>query len=219
MEVVEALDKMAAGFSMIGPDFRITYANQSLADMLGCSPEDLIGRHLLEGMDEPRSAEVLRAQLEARKLGKGEPYQLRDIPGRGRRVSLSVKPTALHGFSFWPYQHEPCLMGWKKGHKPAHDGDNSHRTTTVWNVDWGGKARVIGNEHPTQKPVELFAIPIRKHTRPGDICLESFAGSGSQLIAAEQLDRVCYAVEIEPAFCDVVIERWKDLTGEKAKRG
>jgi DNA modification methylase len=129
-----------------------------------------------------------------------------------------VKPVALHGYSFWPYQHEPCLMGWKKGHKPAHDGDNSHTISTVWMVDWQGKSRVVGNEHPTQKPVELFARPYRKHTRPGSVGFEPFSGSGSQLIAAEQLGRRCYAIELEPAFVDVAIERWKNLTGEKARR-
>jgi DNA modification methylase len=130
-----------------------------------------------------------------------------------------VKPTALHGFSFWPYQHEPCLlMGWKKGNKPAHDGDNSHTISTVWTVDWQGKARVVGNEHPTQKPVELFARPYRKHTRPGGLGLEPFSGSGSQLIAAEQLGRRCYAIEVEPAFVDVAVERWQKLTGNKARR-
>ena len=129
-----------------------------------------------------------------------------------------VKPTALHGYSFWPYQHEPCLMGWKKGHKPAHDGDNSHEISTVWMVDWQGKRRVVGNEHPTQKPVELFARPYRKHTRPGHVGFEPFSGSGSQLIAAEQLGRRCYAIEVEPAFVDVAVERWENLTGEKGAR-
>ena len=94
-----------------------------------------------------------------------------------------VKPSALHGYSFWPYRHEPCLMGWRKGFKPPHDGDNTHAFTTVWEVDWEGAARIVGNEHPTQKPVELFARPMRKHTLPGEVCYEPFAGSGSQVKA------------------------------------
>jgi DNA modification methylase len=129
-----------------------------------------------------------------------------------------TKPTALHGYSFWPFQHEPCLMGWKKGHKPHHDGDNSHTLTSVWAISWEGKNRIVGNEHPTQKPVELFARPFRKHTLPGDLGFEPFGGSGSQVSAAEQLDRRCYATEIEPRFCDVIVERWQKLTGKKARR-
>jgi DNA modification methylase len=127
------------------------------------------------------------------------------------------KPTFTHGYSYYPWQHEPCLMGWRRGHKPPHDGDNS-ANSSVWHVDWAGAARIVGNEHPTQKPVELFAIPIRKHTRPGDICYEAFSGSGSQLIAAEAEGRVCYALEIEPRFCDLAIRRWEELTGKTAER-
>jgi len=130
-----------------------------------------------------------------------------------------VKPVALHGFSFWPYRHEPCLMGWKQGHKPAHDGDNSHTITSVWECDWEGKGRIIGNNHPTQKPVELFARPMRKHTRPGDICYEPFAGSGSQFCGAEITRRLCYGLEISPAFVAVCLERLGDMGLDPRKVG
>ncbi|MDH5528253.1 MAG: site-specific DNA-methyltransferase [Nitrospirota bacterium] len=127
-----------------------------------------------------------------------------------------VKPTALHSYSFFPWRHEPCLMGWKQGNKPAHDGDNSHAVTSVWELDWEGNTRPVGNEHPTQKPLEVFAIPMRKHTQPGDICYEPFSGSGSQLIAGERLGRKVYAMEISPAFVDVAIKRWQEATGKDA---
>lgn len=117
-----------------------------------------------------------------------------------------VKPTAVFGRVFWHFRHEPCLMGWRKGSIPAHDGDQT--IDSVWEVDWEGKARIVGNEHPTQKPLELFARPIRKHTRPGDLCFEPFGGSGSQVIAAAKEGRRCYAIEIEPTFCDVIRRRW-----------
>ena len=68
-------------------------------------------------------------------------------------------------------------------------------------------------EHPTSKPVELFQIPMRQHTRPGDVCYEPFCGSGSQLIAAQQLGRRCYALEISPHYCDVIVRRWIHLVG------
>lgn len=129
-----------------------------------------------------------------------------------------VKPSALHGFSFFPWQHEPCFFGWKKGHKPSHDGDNSHSVTTVWRCDWEGSSRIVGNDHPTQKPIEIFGIPIRKHTTLGDICYEPFSGSGSQIIAAEKFGRRCRAIEIEPIFIDVCIERWQNFTGQRARR-
>jgi len=119
-----------------------------------------------------------------------------------------VKPCATFGRVFWHFRHEPCMMGWRKGSMPAHDGDQS--TDSIWEIDWEGKARVVGNLHPTEKPAEIFARPMRKHTMPGDVCFEPFSGSGSNLAAAEKEGRICYALELEPAFVAVALER---LTG------
>ena len=123
-----------------------------------------------------------------------------------------VKPTPVFGRVFWHFQHEPCLMGWKKGSIPPHDGDQS--VSSVWEVDWEGKQRIVGNEHPTQKPVELFARPMRKHTRPGDVCFEPFSGSGSQIAAGTLLNRKVYGIEVEPVFVDLGVIRWRNLTGK-----
>ena len=125
-----------------------------------------------------------------------------------------VKPTAVFGRVFWHFRHEPCMMGWIKGSIPPHDGE--HGLNSVWEVDWEGKARVVGNQHPTQKPVELFARPIRRHTRPGEVCYEPFSGSGTQIVACEQLGRTCCALEIQPVFVDVALRRWQNLTGREA---
>ncbi len=124
-----------------------------------------------------------------------------------------VKPTAVFGRVYWHFRHEPCLMGWRKGSKPEHDG--VHEFDSVWEVDYDGKARAAG-DHPTQKPVEIFERPMRKHTRPGDLCFEPFSGSGSQLIAAEKLRRRCRAIEISPAFVDVAVRRWQEATWKSA---
>jgi DNA modification methylase len=129
-----------------------------------------------------------------------------------------VKPVAVFGRMFWHQRHEPCLMGWVQGSMPEFSRDQSLEHGTVWEVDWEGKARVVGNEHPTQKPVELFARPIRRHTNVGDVCFEPFSGSGSQVIAATQEGRRCYAVELEPRFVDVAVQRWEAYTGAKAER-
>src|SRR5262249_10884884 len=115
---------------------------------------------------------------------------------------------------YWHFRHEPCMMGWRKGSKPDHDGN--HEFDSVWQVDWDGKARLGGNEHPTSKPPELFARPMREHTRPGYVCFEPFSGSASQILSGEQLGRRVRAIEIEPAFVDVAVRRWENATGKSA---
>jgi DNA modification methylase len=124
-----------------------------------------------------------------------------------------VKPTAVFGRVYWHFRHEPCMMGWRQGSKPDHNGQ--HEFDSVWEVDWEGKARVQ-TDHPMSKPAELFARPMRKHTKVGDLVFEPFSGSGSQLIAAERERRVCRAIEISPPFVDVAIERWQTATGKPA---
>ncbi len=124
-----------------------------------------------------------------------------------------VKPTPVFGRVYWHFRHEPCVMGWRQGDKPEHDGVHDH--DSVWEVDWEGKARVQ-TDHPTSKPVELFTRPIKKHTAPGDVVFEPFSGSGSQLIAAERTGRRCRAIEISPPFVDVAILRWEKATGKEA---
>jgi len=124
-----------------------------------------------------------------------------------------VKPTATFGHSYYRWRHEPCAFGWKRGHKPKHGyGDMD----SVWEVDWEGKSRIVGNEHPTQKPTRLFEIPMEQHTRSSAIVLEPFSGSGSQIIAAEKLHRRCRAMEMSPAFVDVALRRWEKATGKQA---
>ncbi|MGO8802186.1 DNA modification methylase [Candidatus Binatus sp.] len=116
-------------------------------------------------------------------------------------------------YSVYMWAHEPCLFGWIKGQKPLVDHKYGN-PGTVWQVP---NAEVESSEHPTSKPNRLFAIPMELHTRPGDLCFEPFSGSGSQLIAAEQLGRRCYAIELEPRFVDVAVARWETLTGQKAE--
>lgn len=109
------------------------------------------------------------------------------------------------------WAHELCFYGWIRGQSPAWHGNKSQ--TSVWEIDRDTNK----GKHPTQKPIELFAIPIRNHLLEGEICLDPFCGSGSQILAAEQLGRRCFAIEIEPRWCDVAIARWEELTGKKAE--
>ena len=108
------------------------------------------------------------------------------------------------------YQHEPFLYGWNKTHKFY--GKGKFKNTSVWKIDRPTKSK----EHPTMKPVELFAEILNNATENGDVVLDTFSGSGTTLIACEQLGRKCRAMELDPKYCDVIIKRWETLTGEKA---
>lgn len=147
-----------------------------------------------------------------------------------------VKPCVGFNFSVYPWRHEPCVFGWREGEKPffrphrkklgtvwyldfirSVPADTPAAHTDVWELDYEGKKRPTAHMHPTVKPTEAFGIPMRVHTRPGDICYEPFSGSGSQIIAAERTGRRCFAMEIEPVFVDVAVERWEAFSGQKAK--
>ena len=82
----------------------------------------------------------------------------------------------------------------------------------VWNI----KKPARNDLHPTMKPVELMERSIRNSSRPGDIVLDCFGGSGSTLIAAEKSGRRCFTMELDPKYCDVIVRRWQDFTGHKA---
>lgn len=126
-----------------------------------------------------------------------------------------VKSRPVLTYSVYMWGHEPCLFGWIRGQKPPVERiQDGGYPGTVWEVP---TAEIETNEHPTCKPNRLFAIPMQLHTRPGDLCYEPFSGSGSQLIAAEQLGRRCYAIELEPRFVDVAVSRWENLTGKTAE--
>lgn len=107
-------------------------------------------------------------------------------------------------------KYEPCVYAHKKGHKLNFVGATNE--CTVWDIE---KDRV-NNLHPTQKPVALPARAIKNSSIKDNIVLDLFGGSGSTLIACEQLDRVCYMAEIDEHYCDVIIKRWENLTGKKA---
>jgi len=112
------------------------------------------------------------------------------------------------------WQHEPCWYAVRKGRSAHWTGDRSQ--STVWDIaakDGTGETR-----HGTQKPVECMARPIRNHGKIGNEIYDPFLGSGTTIIAAEMLRRRCYGLEIDPAYCDLIVLRYERFTGKKAER-
>lgn len=138
-------------------------------------------------------------------------YAAAGLEPRAELVWVKSRP----GFNFahYKHQHEPILYAAQKGQPAAWYGDRT-QTSTLQVASESGR----DYQHPTQKPVELMGVPIRNSTRRGEIVLEPFSGSGSTLIAAEQLDRRCFAMDIDPRYVAVAIARWEQFTGRTAER-
>lgn len=154
-----------------------------------------------------------------------------------RNQIIWVKKVASMGWGDYRWKHEPMFYCFKRGQSLEFYGDRKQYTewteepsdeellktlraqvkkdeeggSTVWRL-----AREQKYDHPTQKPIKLVSIAIRNSSKRDDVVLDLFGGSGSTLIAAEQLNRTCYTMELDPKYCDVIIKRWEKLTGGKA---
>lgn len=144
----------------------------------------------------------------------------------------------------WQWIHEPCLYGWRDGAGHYFINDRGYTTVIEENkIDYNklskqdlvkmlkalnepSEATTVLEEpkptkndlHPTMKPVRLVGRLIANSSKPGESVLDSFGGSGSTLIAAEQLQRKCYVMELDPKYVDVIVERWETFTGKRATK-
>ncbi len=122
------------------------------------------------------------------------------------------KGNAGMGWQDYRSQHEPILYGWKEG-KGKHNFYGDRTKTSIWNIK---RDNTTEYKHPTQKPVELVKEAILNSSKEKDIIFDPFSGSGSTLIACEKLNRICYGIELETKFVDVIIQRWQQFTGKEA---
>jgi DNA modification methylase len=135
-----------------------------------------------------------------------------------RQMIIWNKSIMVMGRSAYHWKHEPCWYAVRKGCDANWKGDR--KQTTVW--DAASPNHIMSGskedktEHPSQKPVILFEIPINNHTNQNDSVYDPFGGSGSTLIACEKTGRHCYMMEISPQYCDVIVARWEKFTGKKA---
>lgn len=133
-----------------------------------------------------------------------------DIGWQVRQCLIWTKDLFTLGRQDYQWQHEPCLYGWNGG--AGHAWYSDRRQTTLLTFDRPKRSEA----HPTMKPVPMFGYLIQNSTKPGDRILDSFGGSGTTMIAAEQLGRAAYVMELDERYCDVIIKRWEAHTGEKA---
>jgi DNA modification methylase len=122
-------------------------------------------------------------------------------------VCIWKKNSLVLGRSPYNWIHEPILFGWLKGGK--HKWFTGRSETTVWSYDKPKK----NGEHPTMKPVPLLCYPIKNSSQVNGIVLDTFGGSGSTLIACEQVDRICYTMELDPKYATVIVRRFIELVG------
>ena len=120
------------------------------------------------------------------------------------------KNSMVMGRQDYQWKHEPCLYGWKSG--ASHHWYSYRKQTTILEFNRPNR----NADHPTMKPIELFAYQIKNSSKKGDIVLDSFGGSGTTIIACEQLSRKARLMELDPRYCDVILARWEKLTGKEA---
>lgn len=135
---------------------------------------------------------------------------MKDAGLEARHVLIWVKnsPTFSMNRLDYDYQHEPILLSWCKKHKRPMKGEYR---TSIWKIDKPKKCDL----HPTMKPVELYLNAYLNNSEAGDVVYDPFSGSGTAIIAAEQTDRICRSIDIEPKFVAVAIERYKQLTSNE----
>lgn len=122
-----------------------------------------------------------------------------------------AKPALVLSQTDYQSQHEPCMYGWVEG--AAHNWFSDRKQTSIWNF---GKESIKG--HTTPKPVALVENAIKNSSKRKSLIIDPFLGSGSTLIACEKTKRRCFGMELDPIYCNVMIKRWEDFTGQKAER-
>ena len=208
------------------------------ADMVFTDPpygvnvgEKLGGRHI-KGDDSVESAKIIYEEVFKRiyeNIKKGAIYYVcspqggdmemmmmmmmmrSTIPCKHQLIWKKDSPVFSMGRLDYDYQHEPILYGWFGSHK--HIGGGKFKSS-VWEIPRPKASKL----HPTMKPVELVVEAILNSTKEGDVVIDYFLGSGSTLIAVEKTGRICYGMEIEPKYVDVVVKRWEDYTKKKAEK-
>ena len=180
--------------------------NDSMAD--GAFYEFLLTafRNWLPHLAEGASAYIFHADTEGLNFRRAFKEAGFHISG----VCIWVKNSLVLGRSPYQWQHEPVLFGWLPNGK--HKWFADRKQTTIWNYDKPKHSK----KHPTMKPIQLLAYPIKNSSAPTAVVLDTFGGSGSTLIACEETDRICRTMELDEKYASVIVQRYVDLVGSTA---
>ncbi|UZR28101.1 site-specific DNA-methyltransferase [Methylococcus mesophilus] len=222
--LAEHYDRLLAGESVdmvfTDPPYNVNYAN-SAKDKLRGKHRAILNDNLGEGFSDfllaaltPMLAHCKGAVYIAMSSSELDTLQsaFRTAGGHWSTFIIWAKNTFTLGRADYQHQYEPILYGWAAGAQRHWCGDRDQGD--VWQINKPAR----NDLHPTMKPVELVERALRNSSRPGDLVLDPFGGSGTTLIAAEKSGRVARLIELDPKYVDVIVRRWEDWTGKQATR-
>ena len=215
-QVMRLMDKQDADMLLTDPPYNVDYEGKTV-DALKIENDNMTSTEFYNFL-----LDSFRNMFEVTKCGSSVYVFHADTEGLNFRNAFNavgfklaqclvwVKNTFVMGRQDYQWRHEPILYGWKEG--AGHYFINDRKQSTVLEFDKPTR----NAEHPTMKPIDLLVYLIKNSSKENDLILDLFGGSGSTLIAAEQVKRRCYTMEQDPKYCDVIVKRWELLTGEKA---
>jgi DNA modification methylase len=214
--VLRLMDKQEADMLLTDPPYNVDYEGKTV-DALKIENDNMTSTEFYNFL-----LDSFRNMFEVTKCGSSVYVFHADTEGLNFRNAFNavgfklaqclvwVKNTFVMGRQDYQWRHEPILYGWKEG--AGHYFIDDRKQSTVLEFDKPSR----NAEHPTMKPIDLLVYLIKNSSKENDLILDLFGGSGSTLIAAEQVKRRCYTMELDPKYCDVIVKRWELLTGEKA---
>lgn len=214
--VLRLMDKQEADMLLTDPPYNVDYEGKTV-DALKIENDNMTSTEFYNFL-----LDSFRNMFEVTKCGSSVYVFHADTEGLNFRNAFNavgfklaqclvwVKNTFVMGRQDYQWKHEPILYGWKEG--AGHYFIDDRKQSTVLEFDKPTR----NAEHPTMKPIDLLVYLIKNSSKENDLILDLFGGSGSTLIAAEQVKRRCYTMELDPKYCDVIVKRWELLTGEKA---
>ncbi|WDC85744.1 site-specific DNA-methyltransferase [Caloramator sp. mosi_1] len=212
-DILTLLDGKKANICVTDPPYNIDYegGTEEKLKIINDKMEDkkfyefLLSafKNIYEVLDDGAAVYVFHADTEGINFRKA----FKDAGFHLANVCIWAKNSLVLGRSDYHWQHKPILYGWKPTGK--HRWYSDRKQTTIWNYDRPCK----NAEHPTMKPIPLIAYPIKNSSMTNCIVLDPFGGSGSTLIASEETGRICYTMELDPKYCDVIVKRFIEYCG------